>query len=479
VNTWSSKLAFILASIGAAVGIGNIWRFSSVVGQNGGGAFLVPYAISVVMLAVPLMLVEFAAGRRFRGTLVSAARAVNGRLSLVGWLIYSVVFAILSYYLVITGWTLAFFSASAVGMDMTFADFTSGVAPIVFFIIVACITGGVVAFGVRRGIEKLNVFALPLAALILVLLVAYSATLPGFRSGVEFLFEPDFSVLDSPSLWSAALGQALFSLSVGFGVLLLYAAYMDREANLVHSAWIIAIADVSAALLAGLAIFPIVFSYGLEPTLGAELAFTTLPLGFDAMPGGWVVAPAFFLLLFFAALTSAVSMLEVNVAAVAEATNMGRTAATVVLTALVVALGMPAAVSYSALDLRIGDIRVLDFMDDTLGTLGLPLGGLLIAVVFRWIYRQDLLRQSLGPGPMTRALSLLAGYVIPPTLFILVAWRAVSTAEFAGWRLLPDQVTLSPLTRDVALLVLLPSLLLATVAVVAFLRWCFRERQID
>jgi NSS family neurotransmitter:Na+ symporter len=329
MERWSSNLGFLLASVGAAVGIGNIWRFSAV--------------------AVPLMVLELAAGRTLRGTAVAALRAVRPRFAVLGWLVYTIVFSILSYYLVITGWTLAFVVFSVSGSSASFASFTSGYQPVVYFVVAALATGAVVSLGVRRGIERLTTIVMPLAFLLLIALAVYATTLSGFRDGADFLFRPDFDVLTEPSVWSAAVGQAFFSLSVGFGVLLAYAAYIDRETNLVTSSWMIAIADVSVALLAGLVIFPTVFTHGLEPSLGAELAFSTLPEAFDRMTGGELIAVAFFALIFLAALTSAVSMLEANVAAVTEAVGLSRPATAGILTLALIVLGLPAALSYTSL----------------------------------------------------------------------------------------------------------------------------------
>jgi neurotransmitter:Na+ symporter, NSS family len=469
LQTWSSRMGFLLASVGAAVGIGNIWRFSAVVGQNGGGAYLIPYLISIVAFAIPLMILELAAGRHFKGTVVAAFSAVHRRLATVGWLIYTIVFCILSYYLVITGWILAYLVAAILDRDLAFDEFTGTLEPLVYFLIASVLTVITVSLGVREGIERLSRYVMPLAFLILIGLVIYAFTLSGFGDAASFLVSPDFAVLGEPSIWSAAVGQAFFSLSVGFAVLMVFAAYLDPDANIVSLAGFIAIADLAVAVLAGLVIFPIVFTQGLEPTLGAQLAFTTLPTAFNTLPGGQLIGIAFFLMVFLAALTSAVSMLEANVAAVMESTGRSRRFVAAALFIPLLGLGAAPALSYTSLDLTLADSRVLDFMDDTLGTFGLPISALILAVVFRWFTKQDLLRTQIGtaiPSRFTAVLSWLTKYAIPPVLMLILVSRMVSDSPFAGWHILPDTPLLGTLTRDVAVFVMLPLLLASTLFVV-------------
>lgn len=469
MESWSSRLAFVLASVGAAVGIGNIWRFSAVVGQNGGGAYLVPYLISIAAFAVPLMVLELAAGREFRGTVVSAFASIHRRLAVAGWLIHTIVFCILSYYLVITGWTLAYFVGLLVGRDLDFASFTGGLEPVLYFGLAVLATGLTVSLGVQKGIERLTRVAMPLGLAIMVVLSVYGTTLSGFTEGVSFMFSPDFTVLTRPAVWSAAVGQAFFSLSVGFAVLLVYGAYLDREAPVVRLSWLIAIADLTVAMLAGLIIFPIVFTYGLEPALGAELAFSTLPQAFEFLSAGRLIGAGFFLLVFLAALTSAISMLEANVAAVVEATGRGRAQVTWFLVAAVAALGLAPALSYTSVELRVGGIPVLDFMDNTLGTFGLPIAALTMVVAFRWLLRRDLLALQI-PGLwdklLLRLLLPLTKFAIPAVLSAILLFTLVIGESEITFRHLPGGPILGTIARDVAVFVMLPLLLLSTLFVV-------------
>ena len=436
MEQWSSRTGFILAAIGSAVGIGNIWRFSSVVGQNGGGAYLIPYLIAVFLCALPLMILELAMGRHFQGTVVSAFRSVRPPFRFIGWLLCGILFLILSYYLVITGWTFGYFLFSLGGDTVSFSGFTNGWLPVFLFMVTAGLTGIVVSRGVREGIERISTLLIPVAIGTLIILALYAATLSGFSEGLTFLFTPDFSVLRDPLLWSAAFGQAFFSLSVGTGILLTYGAYVSRDQGIPVASVVITVADVAVALIAGIVIFPIVFSFGLDPTMGAELAFSTLPKAFALMPGGRLFGAAFFLVLFFAALTSALSMLEVSVAAVRESLGWSRIRAAAVLTGTVIIIGLPSALSYSAMDLRIGGIRVLDFMDETIGTLGLPLTALLMAVTFTWFVPKDILAGEIGPG-IARLVHPICRVIIPAVLIITTVARLLSGLDYPGMRTLP------------------------------------------
>lgn len=480
METWSSRRGFILAAVGSAVGIGNIWRFSAVLGQNGGGAYLVPYLVAVFAFALPLMVLEFAIGRRLRTNVVGAFRRLGQRFEIAGWLVATVVFTILSYYLVITGWTLAYFVQALLGEMDAFGEFSAGYTPLIVFVISAVATGAVTSFGVRGGIERMATTLMPLAFLILLVLALYALTLEGWREGASFMLSPDFSALTKPGLWSAALGQAFFSLSVGFGILLTYGSYVSKETDLLNSATIITVADLSVAIIAGLVIFPVVFTFGLEPTAGAELAFTTLPAAFEQMPAGWVLAPAFFLLLFTAALTSSVSMLEMNVAAVVEKTGIDRRQASLILTVLVIALGLPSALSYTAVELEVFGWRVLDLLDDTVGRLGLPVGALLIAYFFtRRVPSSDLLEEFGAAGsrfsPRPLLLPLLR-WAIPIVLVVVTAATILAGFDVRTWGVIPDEADLDRLVQVVGTLLLGAALLGATLFVVTLLARRYRGR---
>ncbi|MBN1195666.1 MAG: sodium-dependent transporter [Methanomicrobiaceae archaeon] len=464
MERWSSGAGFILAAIGSAVGIGNIWRFPAVLGGNGGGAYLIPYLIAVFFCALPLMIFELALGRHFQGTIVSAFRSVRHPFRVFGWMICGIVFLILSYYLVIAGWTLGYFFFALSGERISFADFSAGWLPVVLFAVTALATGIVVSGGVRKGIERMSTLLIPVSVGTLIILALYCTTLPGFSRGMDFLFTPDFTVLGSPLLWGAAFGQAFFSLSVGMGILLTYGAYADREQAIPAASLIITVADLGVALLSGIVIFPIVFSFGLAPAAGAELAFTTLPQAFAVMPGGRVIAAAFFLVLFFAALTSAISMLEMSVAALRESFLWSRRRSAAVLTAAVLATGLPSALSYSAADLRFDGIPVLDFLDETIGTLGLPVAAIFLAIVFTWFFSptRDLLAREIGNG-LARIIYPLCTYIIPAVLIMTTAARMASGVDYPGLRNLPGSEFIGPLLQIEGIVIIILLLLAASV----------------
>jgi NSS family neurotransmitter:Na+ symporter len=323
---------------------------------------------------------------------------------------------------VVTGWTLAYVEFSAAGRSVEFSDFTTSYDPILYFIISAVMMGAIVSLGIKDGIERFTKLLVPFSFLLLLGLFAFSSTLPGFGKGIRFLFTPDFSVLADPLLWGAAFGQAFFSLSVGYGILLTYGDYLDEDVKLLPSSLIITAADLTVAILAGMVIFPVVFTYGLEPAAGAELAFTTLPRAFEVMPYGNLFAVAFFALLFFAAMTSAVSMLEVSAASASHAFGLPRKAVTSALTAGVIVLGLPSALSYSAAGLQFSGMRILDIMDETVGGFGLVLTATLIAVTFTWLLDDELLRREIGWG--SRLIFPMVKYAVPAVLALTLATRA-------------------------------------------------------
>jgi len=457
---WSSRLGFLLAAVGAAVGLGNVWRFSAVVGQNGGGAYLVPYLLAAVVCAVPLLVLELAVGRTLRTDVVSAFRSVGVGYTAFGWFVVGGVLLVLSYYLVLTGWVLGFLLSWLGGSGTTFETFTVGWLPFGYFVLVTALAGGVVSLGVRDGIERMSRVVMPTVFAVLVALALYAVTLPGWGRAAAFLFTPRFAVLSDPGIWSAAFGQVFFSLSVGQGIMLTYGSYVEEGTDLLRSSLLVTVADIGAAVVAGLVIFPIVFSFGLEPTLGTELAFTTLPTAFASMPFGRVVAAGFFGLLFFAALSSAVSLLEVGVAAATNTTRLGRRRATLLLTGGVFLLGVPSALSYGPVGLAVAGRPVLDLVDESVGTFALPISALLVLFVFVWRADLDAVHESLGP------LYPLVRYVVPVVLVVVTAARALGVARPA-WRLLVERTRDGPVDLLATVLVLL---------VFAAVGWWLRER---
>lgn len=431
---WTSGAGFVLATIGAAVGLGNIWRFSYVAGENGGGAFLLVYAICVVLIGAPIVIAELALGRSGGGDAVTAFETPAGPAlwRRAGWIGVAGSVAILSYYSVIAGWALKYFVGGATGALWTtaaagygayFTDFISQVGePLAWQLAMIGIAMFVVAGGVQGGIEAANKILMPLLALFVVGLAAYAATLPGAGAGWSFLFVPDWSVLARKELYIAAMGQAFFSLGVGMAVFVTYASYMSRETRIPRSAAAIVCGDMAFAILAGLAIFPAVFAFGMSPEAGPKLAFITLPQIFLQMPAGNVMGSLFFGLLVAAAITSMVSLLEVPVATLIHRLRLRRWTAVTLVGLTVFVLGVPSALSYGLLEeVRIGDGGILDFVDQTASNYLLPLAGISICLFVGWVWdgRRAAAAADLAQGlPATLWLWLLK--VVAPATILLI-----------------------------------------------------------
>ncbi len=422
---WSSGMGFILASIGSAVGIGNIWRFPYMVGENGGGAFLIPYLIAVFLFGLPLMILEFALGRHFKTSVVPAFGTIGKKFKIAGFFLVFVMGMILSYYLVITGWVLAYSLFFITGNPIPFSQFTGSYYPLLFFLTSAAITFFVVRAGVRQGIEKLSKFLIPLLFAMLLLLVIFALSLPGAAKGIEFYLTPDFGKLADPLVWTAAFGQAFFSLGVGTGIMLTYGSYM-RDENIAKSAGLITVADLLVAILGGFLVFPIVFSFGLDPASGVQLAFVTLTPIFQEMSFGFLLGAVFFLLLFFAALTSAVSMLEVPVATLIDSYGFERKKATLLVSMAILLVGLPSALSYTPLKLALFGTPLLDIKDFAFGTIGIISAGLVLTIVAGWYLDHGVISRQIGGRRwMQRLFMLIIKFFIPAILFLNLVARVI------------------------------------------------------
>ncbi len=416
---WSSGIGFILAGIGSAVGIGNIWRFPYIVGANGGGAFLIPYLIAVFLFSMPLMMLEFALGRHFKTSVVPTFAAIGKRFRIAGFFLVFIMGVILSYYLVITSWVLAYSFFFILGISVPFPAFIDSYYPLLFFLISGSISFFVVRAGIKQGIEKLSKILIPLLFVMLIILLAFSLSLPGALKGVEFYLTPDLSKLSNPFVWTAAFGQAFFSLSVGVGIMLTYGSYM-RDENIARSAGIITISDLFVAILGGFVVFPIVFSFGLDPASGVNLAFVTLPPIFHEIRFGILLGSVFFLLLFFAALTSAVSMLEVPVATLIDSFGFERKKATLIVSASIMLIGLPPALSYTALKLTLLGAPLLDLYDFAFGTIGIIVAGLVLSLVAGWFVDDKVIFKQIGGRRWMHGIfMLIIKFFIPVVLFII------------------------------------------------------------
>lgn len=385
-DSFSSKFGIIAAAAGSAIGLGNIWRFPYVVGENGGGAFLLIYLFFVAIIGIPVMLSEFVIGRGAKRNPVGAFKklAPGKPWYLVGLMGVGAAFMILAFYTVVAGWTLEYIYQSIVNgfngkspdeIGVMFDQFRLTWRPIFWFLIFMLFTAGIVSMGVKKGIERYTKILMPILLVILVVISVRSLTLPGSKEGLDFLFKPDFSKISAKTILEA-LGQAFFSLSIGMGTLITYGSYISKKENLSTTAISVTMADTFIAILAGVAIFPAVFAFGIPPASEEGLVYKTLPVIFQKMTGGYVFSLMFFMLLGVAALTSTISVLEVIVAYFSEELNITRKQATWLGTISVGVLGVLA--SYSS-----GVFNVLNF---TSASILLPLGGLLIVLFIGWYY---------------------------------------------------------------------------------------------
>ncbi|MBW3553261.1 MAG: sodium-dependent transporter [Gemmatimonadetes bacterium] len=441
-DTWGSKFAFVLAAAGSAIGLGNIWGFPTVAGQNGGAAFLVVYLIAVAFIGAPVMLAELIIGRRTQRNPVGAFKALapGSAWVVVGGLGVLTGVVILSFYTVIAGWTLAYVikaitGAFTAGVD-TEAMFT-GVAgaalpAIGWHLVFMIITIAVVLGGVRDGIERWTKILMPALFVILLLLVARAVTLPGAGTGLEFYFKPDFSKITT-TVVLAAIGQAFFSLSLGMGAMITYGSYISRKDDLVSSAAWVTGFDTMIAIMAGLIIFPTLFSAGLEPgTGGPGMVFVVLTSLLSTIPpapwGGIVFGTLFFLLLAIAALTSSVSLMEVASAWLIDERKMPRKKAALIIGGVAFVLGIPSALANGAVGWLssvpgIG-MDFLSFLFMLFGQYSLVIGALLISVFIAWIWgthnADAEVRSNDGNFPLGGLWTFLIRYVCPVAIMAIL-----------------------------------------------------------
>jgi NSS family neurotransmitter:Na+ symporter len=392
-----SSTGFILAAIGSAVGLGNMWKFPYITGKYGGAAFFLVFIACLLFVGLPILLAEMAIGRGGRGNAVRAFTTLSGSKywGAFGSLAVIGSFAIMSYYGVIAGWTLHYSLISATGTLFesadytgTFGSFVGGYTPLFWATVAFLITGLVIGKGISGGIEKFNKLLIPALAALLVILMIRALTLPGAGAGVEFFLKPDFSKLTTES-FLIALGHAFFSLSLGMGTMLTYGTYVHRQQSLVKATFAIGGGDLMYALVAGLIIFPTIFSYNIEPGQGPGLVFMALPAAFAAMPLGNLFGFLFFILLAVAALTSAVSLLEVPVAWAMHKLNLSRKAAAFWVTLLCFLVGIPSALSFGPLsDFAPGGKTYFDWFDFVSSNILLPIGGLIVTLFTGYAWKK-------------------------------------------------------------------------------------------
>lgn len=414
---WSSRFAFVLAAAGSAVGLGNIWKFPYMAGENGGGAFVLLYLISIALFGIPVMMSEVLLGRRGRSSPVNTMNTLaaeenrSSSWGLLGVMGVLAGFLILSYYSVIAGWALAyvietgagtFIGVTNEGVGEVFSNLISNPNRLLFWhTLFMGLTMVIVVRGVSKGLESAVRILMPALFVLILIMIVYAMIKGEFLEGLKFLFAPDFSKL-SPGVVLKAMGQAFFSLSLGMGAIMMYGSYLPSDASIATTSFQVAIADTLVAVLAGLAIFPIVFANGLEAGQGPGLIFNTLPLAFGQMPGGVIFGTLFFILLVFAAWTSAISLIEPAVAWLIEKFSFSRLLSCLICGAITWVIGLGTVFSFntwSKIEFFNGTFlegkSFFDLLDYLTSNVMLPLGGILICLFAAWLMKESSRRDEL------------------------------------------------------------------------------------
>ncbi len=438
-DSFGSRFGALLAMAGSAVGLGNLWRFPYLLGENGGAAFIIVYLVMVCVICLPIFISEFVIGRRSQKNAYAAFRDLSGGSAWrwAGLMTVIVPLIVASYYCVIGGWAFEYLfkactfsftgEASQTAMSTMFADFVSAPwAPVICQSLFLLVTTLIVVIGIKDGIEKFSKVMMPVLFVIVIAIAVYVVTLPGAGAGFEYLFKPDFSKIDGGSM-AAALGQAFFSLSLGFGTIMTYASYVDKNDNILKQSASTAIADTLFALIAGVAIMPAVFAFGINPQSGPGLVFETLPYVFGQMPGGGIIAILFFLALIVAALTSSISMLEVGVAYLIEEKKLSRFASCSILFVICLVVGVFCSLSFGPLaDVKLFGRSIFDFFDNLSSNILMTLGSLLTVLFVGWrLKKTDVYEEFTNGGTLSTNVKIfgvlwfLIRYVAPLAIAVI------------------------------------------------------------
>ena len=434
--TFSSRLVIVLAAVGSAVGLGNIWRFPYMLGSSGGAAFLLIYLLCALMLGLPVMIAEFYIGRHSKRNAAGAFHVIapGTKWSVIGYLGVLAAFFILGFYFVISGWTLEYIFQSLTGslqgksvetFSNEFTAFSSGIfRPVLWLIIFIALTHLIIMTGVKNGIERASKLLMPLLFVMLIILCIRSLTLPGAMAGLDFLFRPDFSKINSSVLLSA-MGQAFFSLSIGMGCMITYASYFKDNINLQRTALEVTVIDTLVAILAGIMIFPAVFNFGIAPTAGPELVFITLPNVFGKMPLSNLWSCIFFILLAVAALTSAISLHEVATAYLHEEHKITRKRAAWFVSGSVAVLACISSLSFGIIKhATLFRLTFFDLLDYVTAKIMLPFGGMLICIFVGWridrkILKAELTNKGSIPFYFFKTYCFLIRYIAPVAIALI------------------------------------------------------------
>ncbi len=438
---WSTRISFILAAAGAAVGLGNIWKFPYIAGENGGGAFILVYLACIALLGVPMLMAEVLIGRRGQQNPVNAMAALAQEAGArpvwknVGRLGVLTGFLLLSFYVVVAGWALAYIPLTATGTftamppaqigQMFDGHLQQPLSLVGWSSLVLLLTLGIVGRGVRQGLEKAANLLMPLLFLFLIILVGYASTTGHFGDAIDFMFEPDFDKLTASGIL-IALGHAFFTLSIGGGAMMIYGSYLSPQVSIARTSILVAVLDTAAALLAGLAIFPIVFAYGLEPGGGPGLIFVTLPIAFGQMPFGTLFGTLFFVMLSVAALTSAFSLIEPAIAWLTEKRGMSRLQASVLGGSGIWLLSLGTVFSFNiGADWTLAGKTFFEALDYLISGWMLPLGGLLMALFTAWVMKPETTALELGGDSAGYRLWLLLIRFLVPVVILVIFLQAI------------------------------------------------------
>lgn len=439
-GTWANRWIFILAATGSAVGLGNIWKFPYITGENGGGAFVLVYLVCIGLIGIPIMIGEVLIGRRGKHSPIESMRILASEAEAsrfwvaLGWLGAIAGFLILSYYSVIAGWALmyvyrmgsgAFEQVSGEASEQMFnALLADPVTLLILHSIFMVMTMVVVARGVNHGIEKAIKILMPALFVLLILLLGYGLNSGGFDQGFNFLFNFDFSKLGGESIL-IAMGHAFFTLSLGMGAIMVYGAYMPCHASISTTVVTVAVLDTVVALAAGLAIFPIVFANSMEPSAGPGLMFITLPVAFGQMSYGIVFGTLFFVLVSFAAWSSSISLIEPLIAWFVEKDIMSRAKASLILGVVTWLLGIGTVLSFNEWsEVKFFGLTFFDSLDYLTANIMLPVGGLLIAVFAGWVMRRTTVQKELeiNSYALYNLWTVVVRLVAPPAVAIVILW---------------------------------------------------------
>ncbi len=422
---WKSQIGFILAMIGSAVGLGNIWRFPYIMGKNGGAVFLLVYLILIFSICFIPFLSELIIGKTYKKSPMGVFKEIGPRFKIVGWSCTMTAILITAFYVVVGGWILNFiwiYISQNVSPNVVtyFNTFVSKPTLPLFFTFLFLLFSSIASFcGVNKGIERANVFMMPLFIFMLITLVIYSLTFPNASKGLEFMFNPDFSKINFHVILMA-FGQALFTLSIGIGAIIVYGSYLKDDVNLIRSATTIIIMDTLIAILAGIMIFPAIFSFGLTPETGPSLIFVTMPQVFSKIPFGSFVAVLFFILIFFAAVSSAISMIESVVASFMEKFEISRRKSTIIVTALIAILSIFTTLSFSTLkDFKIFNLTIFDLFDFSTSNILLPLNTLAICIAVGW-YINPIHKKIFRKNYLNIFFDFALKFIIPVVLVVLL-----------------------------------------------------------